>query len=379
MESLYNRSIQIIKLGQSESGAYIACPNFPTYHFCWLRDGSFIAHAMDTVGEYESAKAFFRWVGRTIQRYGFKVDLIRLKFQAGLPIGKNDVLHTRFTLDGKETTVDGEWGNFQIDGYGTWLWALSEHVRFSGDSSILLELSEPIQITLNYLELVWQLPNFDCWEEHPEYLHTYSLAAVFAGINSINSVIYANQLPSSANVEDDLTKNIKGFILKYCVYDGQMVKHILPERAGKSPRPIFTSGVDSSLIGVTVPFNLFSSEHPIMRATIQAIEMDLFRPGGGVYRYKNDVYYGGGEWLLLTAWIGWYYAEIGNVDKAKKILSWMESQANEDGHLPEQVNDHNLSPTNYKPWVIKWGLVANPLLWSHAMYLILYNAINSKY
>ena len=115
-----------------------------------------------------------------------------------------------------------------------------------------------------------------------------------------------------------------------------------------------------------------------MRATIQVIEMDLFRPGGGVYRYKNDVFYGGGEWLLLTAWIGWYYAEIGHVDKAKKILSWMESQANEDGSLPEQVNDHNLSPTNYRPWVIKWGPVANPLLWSNAMYLILHNAINSK-
>jgi hypothetical protein len=34
-----------------------------------------------------------------------------------------------------------------------------------------------------------------------------------------------------------------------------------------------------------------------------------------------------------------------------------------------------LAPNNLKPWLKKWGKVANPLLWSHAMYIILVNAI----
>ena len=55
--------------GQYESGAYIASPNFPTYQYCWLRDGSFTAYAMDRAGEYSSADAFFRWAGRTIQKH----------------------------------------------------------------------------------------------------------------------------------------------------------------------------------------------------------------------------------------------------------------------------------------------------------------------
>ena len=30
----------------------------------------------------------------------------------------------------------------------------------------------------------------------------------------------------------------------------------------------------------------------------------LVSPGGGVHRHLDDVYYGGGEWLLLTALLG---------------------------------------------------------------------------
>ena len=103
MGSLYSNSLRIFKEGQSDSGAYIASPNFPTYHYCWLRDGSFIAHAMDTAGEFASSEAFFRWVGRTIQKYGAKVENVRHHLEAGLPIGKDDVLHTRYTLDGMKS------------------------------------------------------------------------------------------------------------------------------------------------------------------------------------------------------------------------------------------------------------------------------------
>jgi hypothetical protein len=41
--------------------------------------------------------------------------------------------------------VDSAWGNFQIDGYGTWLWALAEHVKLSGNEKILCDLKESIE------------------------------------------------------------------------------------------------------------------------------------------------------------------------------------------------------------------------------------------
>jgi GH15 family glucan-1,4-alpha-glucosidase len=375
---LYTKSIQKIKDSQSPWGSYVACATFPTYQFCWLRDGSFIAHAMDTVGEYDSAAAFFRWVGGTIWKYSHKVEGLRRRLEDGQPVGKEDVLHTRYSLDGNEVDVDNTWGNFQIDGYGTWLWALKEHVCRSGDTALLEELYAPVQTTLHYLELAWKLPNYDCWEEYPEYLHPYSLAAVYAGFQSAATLIEAGMMKAGTVQVEDLAGQVKDFILTHGAYDGQLKKHIYPQERNKPSSPFPKSGVDASLLGVSLPYHVLSPNCPTMRATVQAIESDLHRPGGGVYRYKADVYYGGGEWILLTAWLGWYYAVVGQVSQAEALCSWVEAQADEDGNLPEQVNEHKLAPGHYEPWVNKWGPVANPLTWSHAMYIILVNAIKES-
>jgi GH15 family glucan-1,4-alpha-glucosidase len=53
------------------------------------------------------------------------------------------------------------------------------------------------------------------------------------------------------------------------------------------------------------------------------------------------------------------------------MMRWIEAQATSTGELPEQVNDHTLTPDYYPEWVEKWGPPALPLLWSHGMYLIL--------
>jgi GH15 family glucan-1,4-alpha-glucosidase len=374
-KELYSGSIKLILENQSEWGSYVASPTFPTYQYCWLRDGSFIAYAMDTAGEYASAAAFFRWVGRTIQNHGKKVEGVRLHLKAGIPLGKDDFLHTRFTLDGNEVTVDDTWGNFQIDGYGTWLWALAQHVQMCGDYSILTELAGPIQTTLKYLELVWKLPNYDCWEEFPEYLHPYSLATVFAGFDSIASLVRSGHMQAVPLPLDELAEQVKEFIWKYGIKDGRFVKHILPAGSAQAPRPILKSGVDSSLLGISVPFNLISPQDPIMQATLEAIETDLHRLGGGLYRYKADVFYGGGEWIILTAWLGWYYTRVGKMDQAEALCGWIESQADAQGNLPEQVSAQTLFADQFEPWLNKWGPVACPLTWSHAAYILLVNAI----
>jgi GH15 family glucan-1,4-alpha-glucosidase len=375
MPSLYEKSIQIIKKGQYESGAYIASPNFPTYQYCWLRDGSFTAYAMDRAGEYSSADAFFRWAGRTIQKHSDKVEEIEQRLKSGLPIGKDDVLHTRYDLRGEEVTVDSAWGNFQIDGYGTWLWALAEHVKLSGNEKILCDLKESIEITLHYLDLVWQMPNYDCWEEHPEYLHAYSLATVFAGFDSMAMLGDLRLISYGENCLNDKAEYVKGFLWRSSVSDGKMVKHIWPARNDELPKPVPHSGVDASMIGMVVPYKVFEADDPVLKRTIPCIEKDLLRPDGGVYRYKADVYYGGGEWILLTAWLGWYYVKVGRVTEAKNLMRWIESQVTPEGFLPEQVSGHALFPNQYDPWLKKWGPVASPLLWSHAMYIILHQEI----
>jgi GH15 family glucan-1,4-alpha-glucosidase len=74
---------------------------------------------------------------------------------------------------------------------------------------------------------------------------------------------------------------------------------------------------------------------------------------------------------LLAGWLGWYQGEVGKSDQAKRLLQWIEEQADATGEMPEQV-PATLNNANYlAPWVERWGPIAKPLLWSHAMYVIL--------
>jgi GH15 family glucan-1,4-alpha-glucosidase len=103
------------------------------------------------------------------------------------------------------------------------------------------------------------------------------------------------------------------------------------------------------------------------------VEESLISPGGGVWRNLDDEYYGGGEWLLLTAMLG-----LAKPERAEDCLRWIEAHARPDGELPEQAQDHLLRPERYEPWAEKWGEPPCPLLWSHAMYLRLHHALRDR-
>jgi GH15 family glucan-1,4-alpha-glucosidase len=128
-------------------------------------------------------------------------------------------------------------------------------------------------------------------------------------------------------------------------------------------------GLDASLVACGTPFRLLAPDEPLMVGTVTALERELAH--GGVHRYSDDTYFGGGEWLLLAAFLGWYYLEQDRVGDACAQLAWVAAQAAPNGDLPEQVTTHLLAPESYDGWVERWGPIATPLLWSHAMFVTL--------
>jgi len=354
MPNLFQQSIGIILEHQSPNGAYIASPSFSTYAYSWLRDGSFIAHAMDRAGQHASAARFHCWVGGVFQRYGPKIERLIARQAAGETIPLHEQMHTRFTLDGKES--DAGWTNFQLDGYGTWLWALANHLKRTGDTTLYDDLRPHVALLVRYLAAFWQTPCYDCWEEFGDKIHTATLAAIAGGLRAIAD--YDPTLAVSALGED-----VRTFLLAQCIQGGHLIKFI------------GNPAVDASLIGVCTPYRLLPADDPRMVATIARIETDLRR--GGLYRYLADTYYGGGAWVLLAAWLGWHYAEAGDLERATELRDWVVAQADDDGALPEQISHDLLSPEHYQQWIERWGAIATPLLWSHAMYIILEHALTS--
>jgi GH15 family glucan-1,4-alpha-glucosidase len=369
MTDLVKHSIDVILQYQAPSGAYIASPNFSNYRYSWFRDGTFTAYAMDVVGQHESSKRFHQWAASVIERFQGKITALIAQHEAGEQIDPELQMHTRFTLDGYE--ANESWTNFQLDGYGTWLWGLVDHVRRTDNRALYEALRPQAMLVARYLCTFWQTPCFDCWEEFNDKQHISTMAALYGGLHAL-----AEYDPSTGvGAEAD---RIRAFILDQGVKHGHLVKFLGKPESLQDGEPIYYEGdreVDASLIGVATPYRVLEPNDPLMRATIEKIERDLVH--NGVYRYNKDVYFGGGEWVLLAAWLGWHYVEAGNLERARTLRDWVAAQADDAGDLPEQVNGHTLTPEMYQPWVERWGPVAKPLLWSHAMYLILNDALGS--
>ena len=314
---LLRRSVEVIRSGQAPTGAYVASPAFLVYGYSWLRDGSFIADAMSRAGEVESAEAFFGWCARLL-----------VSRRAAIENGGR--LDARYTVDGEEPP--GPWSGYQLDGYGSWLWALAEHERRHGRR--LEGVREGAELSADYVEARWREPCFDWWEER-EGLHAATLAAVAAGLR--------------AQGRDEAAAEVR--------------------RAGAAR---LGDRLDASLLACGVPFGLVSPGE--LAGTVAEIERRLVVEGG-VHRHADDVYYGGGLWLLLAGFLGLHYAAVGRRDEAEAQLEWIEAQATPEGDLPEQVATHLLHPGERQRWLDDLGPPPCPLLWSHAMYVTLASAL----
>lgn len=344
---LIDRSIEVILTNQDSGGGFIASPTFETYAYCWFRDGSFIAYALDLYGYHDASRKFFDWAANIITQ---KEDIIHnavMKAEKNLPLGGDEILHTRYKLDGTENT-EIPWENFQLDGFGTLLWAMEQHLMLS-DLPPSDHLIQAAKLTAGYLSALWDSPCYDCWEEFRNEVHPHTLAAIFAGLKAVSRFTDQDHAADIAMIES--------FLRTRAAPDGYWQKFI------GDPQ------VDSSLIGLAVPYQVCDPKDPVMVETITRIAAQL--NGNGVKRYATDTYYGGGRWILLSAWLGWYYCEIGEFEKAEQQLHWIECQANEQADLPEQVAIDVNDPSMISYWEEKWGRSASPLLWSHANYLIL--------
>ena len=357
MENLVEISIEVIRNNQATSGAYVASPTFSQYGYSWFRDGMWIAHSMDCVGEHESATAFHRWVANTIDSHATKIEHLLAKIKYGEIIVEADYLPTRFTVDG--TIGQDDWTDFQLDGYGAWLWGAVQHCH-NHDPKLWHEIRPAVAVLVRYLEAIWHYPNYDCWEEFRHEQHLSTFAALYAGLNAV-----AHHDPELVPAE--LPCRIKAYALSNGVaQEGHFMKFL------------GNAEVDASLLWTAVPFGLVDIHDPIFAKTLEKIERDLYRDGGGVYRYCADTYFGGGEWLLLATWLAWVYLQLGRTGEAETIMHWVEAQADAEGHPPEQVDGHLLDTSYYAGWVERWGTSASPLLWSHAMYLIVQSLMKEK-
>ncbi|WP_394769260.1 glycoside hydrolase family 15 protein [Lacisediminihabitans sp.] len=348
---LAESSVELILGLQDATGAYPASPTFSAYRgYCWFRDGAFIADAMSAAGASESAERFFDWCSRILVAREPAIVNIVSRALAGDPVPDAQMLPTRFTFAGEDG--DDQWWDFQLDGFGTWLWAVAEHSRRHGTS--LTRWTRAIELSVDYLTSSWQRPCFDWWEENASEVHVSTLACVAAGLSAVADAgaIDGSRLERALAASE----SIRGTIVERGLVHGYLAKWL------------GSTEVDASALAAVAPLGLFPASGEIGSRTLLAIDGSL-NVGGGVHRYLDDTFFGGGQWPLLSCLLGLGYAAAGDRRRAVELLAWAAGTANGEGALPEQVGDHLLDPSRYQEWEDRWGPVARPLLWSHAMFV----------
>ncbi|HEY3543114.1 MAG TPA: glycoside hydrolase family 15 protein [Gaiellaceae bacterium] len=218
----------------------------------------------------------------------------------------------RYRLDGSNDET-AWWPHRQLDGLGLWVWAMRNHVA---RHEIASRWEDAAALTAAFLAARWGEPCHDWWEER-DGIHAVTLGSIWAALDDEAIATAAREALRSERV------------------DGAHAFLVVLGLAG---------GDD-----------------------LARVEREL-----GYHRHADDVYYGGGEWPVLAGLTGWARTTLG-LD-ARTQLAWIEAKAGEDGSLPEQTGEL-LHPEAYPRWVERWGPPASPLLWSHAMHLILRNVL----
>jgi GH15 family glucan-1,4-alpha-glucosidase len=339
----------------------------PDYQFSWFRDGAFIAYALTLDGmsapiphptgiaaQWDSAGRFHQWCARMINERAEAIERSIARAERGEPVVVTDTLNARYRDEG--AAGPAEWPEFQLDGPGLWLWSLAKYVEVCRVKPLPLYWEEAVELAARYLAALWQTPCYDCWEERGGDVHISTITAIYAGLNAAERLV--PRLNFQATREE-----IRAFIMAHGLTpSGELAKSV-----GKDM-------VDANLLLAALPEGGFLDVNdPLMQRTIARIERDLVAEGHGVHRHLEDTYYGGGAWVLLGLWLAWHYLQTGNQNRAAQLIAWAEAHADTAGNLPEQVNDAMLDSSFYDGWVKERGEIANPLLWTHAKYLIVQN------
>lgn len=378
VKKIYNRTVLLFPLLQNDETGGISATievdekreKSGRYSYCWPRDAVFIAKAFDKLNMIKETEKFYENFCKKTQ-------------------SQNGMWEQRFYTDG---TLAPCWG-YQIDETASVIYGIYEHFKMTKDIKFLSnnlkmcenalhfllkylenvfdekeendlvkkEIEEKIKETGREKDKIYKHLSYDLWEMN-EGVHLYSLAAIYAALNSMiqiyesikpkyeNNRLKIEQIAKNTQKMEEEINNIKKYIEANMVDENTKILH----------RNISDDKMDVSIIGAVYPFELFTPTEKKVLNTVEKINLTLRTYTSGYLRFEQDSYMGGrSPWPISTLWMAMYYIKAGNMKMAKQCFDFVTKSATEHGFLSEQVDNNTMKPS----WIIGLG-------WSHAMYII---------
>ena len=316
------------------------------YAYCWPRDSVYITKALDLINMEKETEKFYKVFCKNTQ-------------------SRNGMWEQRFYTD---CTLAPCWG-YQIDETAGIVYGIYDHYTRTKDKKFLQEnlkmVEKAIKFLENYVEDIIENKkeiqvSYDLWEMH-EGVSIYSLASIFAAFEAMQKIYdaLAEDLQANRLKQETIIKQ-KEIIEKQLIQIKNYVIEKLYDETKKSfVRNLDDRRLDISILGVTIPFRMFSPNEKKITNTIERINLNLRTYTSGYLRFENDHYTEDRPWVVATLWMALYYIETKDYKKAKECFDFVVATSTKHGFLAEQVDNHQMKSA----WVIGLG-------WSHAMFII---------
>ncbi len=383
---LYNRSLLILRTQIDNRGAITAANDSDivrfgrdTYSYMWGRDGAFVAAALAKAGYTHVCMKFYDFCARILSDEGYL-------YQHYNPDGSLASNWHPWLVDGKEVLP------IQEDSTALILWALWIHFESSKDIEFIRSLYDKLikkaadfMVTNRDPETKLPIPCYDLWEERFG-VHTFTVAAVIAGLRAATNFARLFHDASLAKKYDKVADQIKGALTRHLYHNGLKRYARSGHRKGKGYE--LDQVIDVSLSGLTI-LGVLPPEDPRMVETMEAIHKQLWlkTPVEGCARYKGDRYHRpsdstagipGNPWFISTLWLGEYYIarakSLQELHKAIPYLEWCVKNSLPSGVLAEQVHPVNGSPLSVSP--LTWG--HSSFVWAVLQYTDKFNSLKNN-
>lgn len=397
-EKIYKKSIEVVEESQLETGGMVASLKGTRYFgHVYPRDHAYMTRALISAGNFDRSRKAIEYI-------------------LTCELSPNSVMFQRYDEKGKSSSNKPP----QIDGNAQTLISISDYYKATNDKDFIKNYKKEIDALLRGLQnsthhfkdgsLIFCVNGIIEFAPFEEGYEIYTNAVTYAALCSI-SEIYSDvfEKKDQASHLAELAQEIKQGIESYLYHplQGGFMSGVRPE---PNPSLILAANLKSFL--ALVDHDVFDAkDEKILKSLEYHLAGTKNEELGGYNRYAHLIArhnFGDGPWPMVMMRLADCYVKQGKKDEAKKCVEWVLNVAmlNEDVPfgLPEHVATKEEFIKEYETYKkitevaprpnkgeeyktienaqmfkkYELAYAVNPLTWSHAMFVIVWNRIGDK-